>query len=47
MISMTELRYTLDTLNAERERIEPELRRFEDRGMRLRQFEALPNLVEG
>lgn len=46
LISMTELRYTLDTLNAERERIERELRRFEDRGMRLRQFEALPNLVE-
>ncbi len=42
MISMTELRYTLDALNAERE-----LRRFEDRGMKLRQFEALPNLVEG
>jgi hypothetical protein len=42
LISMTELRYTLDALNAERE-----LRRFEDRGIKLRQFEALPNLVEG
>jgi hypothetical protein len=43
---MAELRDKLDALNAEHERIERELRGFEDRDTRLRELEALPDLVE-
>ena len=46
LISMTELRDKLDVLNAEHERIERELRGFEDRDTRLCELEALPELVE-
>ena len=42
LISMSEL----DSLETERESAERELRGFEDRGKRLRELEALPDLVE-
>jgi len=46
LISMAELREKLDSLETERERAERKLRGFEDRDKRLRELEALPDLVE-